>query len=69
MINFIFVENNIKTFPSRKAPTLLQNYGSKYLFYNSNARTTWYVFFEEIDNQYLVTFITNNHSDLAQFIG
>lgn len=41
-----FIEENIEHFPSRKTPAELKNYGSRYVFYKSNQRTTWYIFFE-----------------------
>ncbi len=63
-----FIEHNIATFPSRNTPLPLYNLGSKYIFCKSNARTTWYVFFEKEENQYLVTFISNNHSEIAKFL-
>ena len=63
-----FIEDNIVQFPCRKSPKELKNFGSHYIFYNSNARTTWYIFFEKMDNQFLVTFVTNNHSEEGKFI-
>ena len=49
-----FVENNIKNFPSKKTPAKLENFGSNYIFYKSNARTTWFVFFEQQGSNYLI---------------
>ena len=63
-----FIENNIVDFPHKKTPFELSHFGSKYMFYKSNSRTTWYIFFEKFDNKYLVSFITNNHSDNAKFL-
>lgn len=63
-----FIENNISTFPSRKTPIQLKNFGSKYIFYKSNQRTTWYIFFEEKGAQFLVTNITNSHSKEAKWL-
>lgn len=63
-----FIEQNIATFPSKNTPLPLYNLGSNYLFYKSNNRTTWYIFFENEENQYLITFITNNHSEIANFL-
>ena len=57
-----FIENNIAQFPYKNTPLELNHLGSKYLFYKSNNRTTWFVFFENHNNDYLVTYITNNHS-------
>lgn len=56
-----FINNDISTFPSKKTPAALKNFGSKYIFYKSNQRTTWYVFFENKNNNYLITNIINSH--------
>jgi hypothetical protein len=56
-----FIESDIATFPSKKTPAALKTFGSKYIFYKSNQRTTWYVFFENKDNNYLITNIINSH--------
>jgi len=63
-----FVENNITTFPSRKTPPELKNFGSNYIFYKSNPRTTWYVFFENKNNNFLITNIINSHCEEAKWL-
>jgi len=63
-----FIENNISTFPSRKTPKKLQSFGTNYIFYKSNQRTTWYVFFEKSENNYLITNIINSHSKEAKWL-
>ena len=63
-----FIENNLTHFPSKKTPPKIQYLGKNYIFYTTNQRTTWYVFFEKEENQYLVTFISNNHSEIAKFL-
>jgi hypothetical protein len=63
-----FIENNILTFPSRKTPQKLQSFGSNYIFYKSNQRTTWYIFFEKSESNYLVTNIINSHSKEAKWL-
>ncbi len=63
-----FVEENIQTFPARKTPSQLQNLGSNYIFYKSNQRTTWYIFFENKENNYLITNIINSHSEEAKWL-
>jgi hypothetical protein len=63
-----FIEENIEHFPSRKTPAQLKNYGSKYVFYKSNQRTTWYVFFENKNNNYLITNIINSHCIEAKWL-
>jgi hypothetical protein len=63
-----FVEDNIATFPSRKTPIELSSFGSNYIFYKSNKRTTWYIFFERIENNYLITNIINSHCKEAKWL-
>lgn len=58
-----YINNNITTFPSKKTPTELKNFGSKYIFYKSNQRTTWYIFFESKNNNFLITNIINSHCE------
>ena len=54
---------NIHTKPKRKAPDYFSRYGKslKYITYQRNVHTTWYIFFETLSDCYLVTYITNNH--------
>ena len=63
-----FIEYNLPIFPFRKTPGNLIELGSKYIFYKANQTTTWYVFFENVENRYLVTFITNSHSEIVQHL-
>ncbi len=63
-----FIEYNLSIFPFRKTPENLIELGSKYIFYKANQTTTWYVFFENVENRYLVTFITNSHSEIVQHL-
>ena len=63
-----FTENSIHTFPHKTTPTDLLYLGSNYIFYKSNARTTWYIFFENQNSSYVVTGILNNHCVEAQLI-
>ncbi len=63
-----FVSKNIKDFPNRKSTIQLNHLGSQYIFYKSNKRTTWYIFFEQSNNNYLITGILNNHCEEAKFI-
>lgn len=65
---FDFIENDIHTFPHKSTPKKLSHLGSNYIFYKSNARTTWFVFFEKFEENYFVTGILNNHCEEAQFI-
>ena len=61
LLNFIY--ESIKTFPAKNTPNKLILYGSKYIFYKANARTTWYIFFESQNDDFLITHIINNHCE------
>ncbi|KAF2511874.1 hypothetical protein [Flavobacterium foetidum] len=61
-----YIKSNISTFPHRKTPDFLRYLGSNYIFYKSNSRTTWYIFFEKRNQNYLITGILNNHSEEAK---
>lgn len=63
-----FIQNDIHTFPHKKTPKQLKHLGSNYIFYKSNSRTTWYIFFEKFNNNYLITGVLNNHCEEAKFI-
>ncbi|ANI88054.1 hypothetical protein A9P82_01185 [Arachidicoccus ginsenosidimutans] len=60
-----FIEENIATFPAKNTPVELQQYGEKYLTYKANEHTSWYIFFSQIEQNYFIKFITNNHTSLA----
>lgn len=57
------IEQNIETKLKKDAPTAFKHFGHnlKYITYKRNNRTTWYIFFEERQDCYFVTYITNNH--------
>ena len=61
-----FVSGKIFTFPHKQTPKKLLQLGSNYIFYKANNRTTWYIFFEKRDQNYLITGIINNHSEEAK---
>jgi hypothetical protein len=63
-----FIHQSIETFPARKTPAKLQFYGSNYIFYKSNQQTTWYVFFDKEDHDYLITGIINNNSEEVKWL-
>lgn len=63
-----FIEFNLSTFPAKRTPEHLLRNGSYYIFYKANANTTWFIFFEKLDHRYLVTYITNNHSEISKFL-
>lgn len=60
------VPENIKLSPHRLTPKSLKYLGPNYIFYNSNNRTTWYIFFEKKNHNYLITGIINNHCEEAK---
>ena len=38
------------------------------MFYKANANTTWYIFFNQDEQRFVVKFITNNHTNfIANF--
>ena len=63
-----FVEENINSFPAKKTPIQLKYFGSTYIFYKANHHTTWYIFFEKSENNYLITNIINSHSKEAKWL-
>lgn len=63
-----FVKLNIRTFPHKNTPKNLLDFGPYYIFYKANARTTWYIFFEKNDENFLITGILNNHCEEPRFI-
>ena len=64
IVDFIFLE--INNFPHKFTPKKIGYLGSNYIFYKANARTTWYIFFEERNQQFLITGIINNHCEEAK---
>ena len=63
-----YIDNNIDVFPSRKTPQKLIHFGENYIFYKSNQRTTWYIFFEKSKDQFLVTSIINSHCEEVKWL-
>jgi hypothetical protein len=60
------VSENIQLSPHKNTPISLQYLGSNYIFYKSNPRTTWYIFFEKRENNFLITGVLNNHCKEAK---
>lgn len=58
-----FIRENIHITPHKKAPFFFTRYGSNlfYITYQRNKQTSWYIFFEEAHQYYLIRHITNNH--------
>lgn len=63
-----FINENIKSIPHRETPFKINHLGLNYIFYTSSQRTTWYIFFEKQENNYLITNIINNHSKEAKWL-
>jgi hypothetical protein len=61
-----FIISRTSTFPHKKTPKSLQYLGSNYIFYKPNVRTTWYIFFEKRNQNYIITGITNNYTEEAK---
>jgi hypothetical protein len=53
----------IPLLPGKKAPERFNKYGRNlhYITYRPNRQTTWYIFYIQKNDRYLVTYITNNH--------
>jgi hypothetical protein len=64
IVDFIILKTN--NFPHKSTPQKLQYLGSNYIFYKANARTTWFIFFENQDTTFLITGIINNHCEEAK---
>jgi hypothetical protein len=57
IIDFIY------TIPSIKYRKTSKNiYGNLFCKYKHNDKTTWYILFDKLDNNYIINNITNNHS-------
>lgn len=63
-----FIEFKLSLHTYRNTPEKLIKFGSKYTFYKINRHTTWYIFFESFENRYLITYITNNHSEIINLL-
>ncbi len=63
-----FINESIENFPAKNTPNKLYLYGSKYIFYKSNQRTTWFIFFEQKKQTILITHIFNNHCKEANLL-
>ena len=66
IVDFIYV--NIETFPHKKTPIQLQKFGTNYIFFKINPRTTWFIFFEQQNTNFFITNIINNHCKEAKWL-
>ena len=65
----LFAEKHIGILTGRDAPGYFQRFGRnmKYITYQANKRTSWYIFYQERNNIYLIRHITNNHVAAQHF--
>lgn len=63
-----FILHDLPEQKPRKTPKGLKRYGRYYTKLKSNKRTTWYIFFDELNKHYIVKHITNNHVIDASFL-
>jgi pyoverdine/dityrosine biosynthesis protein Dit1 len=57
------IPERIKLSTHQQTPKCLKYRGSNYIFYKANNRTTWYIFFEKQNKNFLITGILNNHCE------
>ncbi len=59
-----FIEKKIDIAVKRPASNFYKKYDNdlQYITYKRNKQTTWYIFFRQKDNRYLIKLITNNHN-------
>ena len=64
-----YIENEIPTVYKRKSPEYFSRYGKEMSFftYKANNNTSWYIFFQQQDDVYLIRYITNNHVSAKYF--
>jgi len=64
-----YIETYISILPTFAAPRYFDKYqkGMKYMMYHANKQTTWYIFFKQKYNQFMIYYITNNHFE-GQYI-
>ena len=58
-----YAEQYIGILPGKNAPQHFNCYGSdlKYITYRANKATLWYIFYQQLENVFIVRHITNNH--------
>ena len=67
---FDYVAQNIGILPGKDAPPYFTRFAKdmQYIAYHANKTTTWYVFYQQRDNIFLIRHIANNHV-AAQYMG
>jgi len=62
------IEKTISTKKKYISPELYKKYGSQYITIKGGNRTTWYAFFEQSGDRYIINHITNNHVNEASIL-
>ena len=64
-----YIESSIAVAHKRKSPDYFVKYGKDmfYFIYKANANTSWYIFFQQREDNYLIRHITNNHVSAQYF--
>jgi hypothetical protein len=64
-----YIDNRIHLVSQHPAPRYFDRYqaGLQYITYRPNRHTTWYIFFLQKENRFVVCYITNNHFE-GQYI-
>jgi hypothetical protein len=64
-----FAEQYTGILPGRQAPDYFRPFGRdlKYIIYQVNKQTTWYILYQERNGIYLIRHITNNHVAAKHF--
>jgi len=60
-----FIEEKIGIYPSKSTPKELIKFGENYIRYEANTKTSWYIFYSQIEQTYFIKLITNSHSDFT----
>ncbi|MBS7252579.1 hypothetical protein [Flavobacterium branchiicola] len=62
------IPDRIKKTRHSQTPNSIKYLGTNYIFYKANNRTTWYIFFEKRERNYLITAIVNNNSIEVKYL-
>jgi chlorite dismutase len=64
-----YAKRNVGRYPGREAPAYFRRYGEnlKYIVYRVSRTTSWYIFYQEKGDKFLIQHITNNHKVAQHF--
>jgi len=64
-----YIEKYVGILPEKDAPIYFNSYGEnlKYITYQPNRATTWYIFYQQQENIFLICYISNNHFEGKYF--